>query len=424
MEKALQIAQQICAGLAAAHANGILHLDLKPANVMIDGRGVARITDFSIAALQGEATEIAGTPAYMAPEQLSAGSSTVATDVFALGLVLYEMFTGRQAFAAASIQERRAFPPSFEPTAPSSYAPGLDVSIDRTILQCVVNRPTDRPQSAVAVAASLPGGDVLTAWVAAGHVPSPDVVASYGGGTKIRAAPALVLFVATVVGILLAAGNTGAMMFFRHVDFSKSPAVLEDRASAFLDSLEQVAHRVDRASWYTSLYSYAEQANVSWTDRMDSSPAHPVLYVMRQSPRMLAPSNLFATVTFRDPPLDVPGMADIALDGDGALVRFAVVPHRSDPPTSPANWPEIFAAAGLDIRQFSEIPSSNIVPVVADLQFAWTGVHHLWADTPVTVVGATFAGRPVFFDIEHPSVRPVDAGVTAPTERITQPRCW
>ena len=106
-ERAMQIARQLCAGIAAAHAQGVLHRDLKPANVMIDGRGQARITDFGLAR---EAEAIAGneardgTPAYMAPEQLAGREVTARSDLYALGLVLYELFTGRPPFAAARTQ--------------------------------------------------------------------------------------------------------------------------------------------------------------------------------------------------------------------------------------------------------------------------------------------------------------------------------
>ena len=106
-DKALQVARQLCAGLAAAHDEGVLHRDLKPANAMIDGRGRAKITDFGLAgATEGiEGVEArAGTPGYMAPEQLSGGKLTQRTDIYALGLVLYELFTGKPAFKAGSVR--------------------------------------------------------------------------------------------------------------------------------------------------------------------------------------------------------------------------------------------------------------------------------------------------------------------------------
>src|SRR5436305_14284637 len=97
-DKAIQIARQICAGLSAAHDVGVLHRDLKPANVMIDEPGNARITDFGLAGLAEEFREDemrAGTPAYMSPEQIEGQEQTVKSDVYSLGLVLYELFTGQ-----------------------------------------------------------------------------------------------------------------------------------------------------------------------------------------------------------------------------------------------------------------------------------------------------------------------------------------
>src|SRR5213076_596051 len=103
-DKATEIARQICAGLAAAHERGVIHRDLKPANVMLDGTGKVRITDFGLAGASGENMR-AGTPAYMAPEQLAGGEVTIRSDVYALGLVLYEIFTGRRALDAANMAE-------------------------------------------------------------------------------------------------------------------------------------------------------------------------------------------------------------------------------------------------------------------------------------------------------------------------------
>jgi serine/threonine protein kinase len=89
-DKARDIVRDLCAGLAATHGLGIIHRDLKPANVMIDGRGDARLTDFGLAGLAedlGARTGVAGTPAYMAPEQLAGGEITPRTDLYALGLI-------------------------------------------------------------------------------------------------------------------------------------------------------------------------------------------------------------------------------------------------------------------------------------------------------------------------------------------------
>src|SRR5437764_543368 len=105
-DKALQIARQLCAGVAAAHEKGVLHRDLKPANVMVDGAGNVRITDFGLAVAAGDSNAVrAGTPQYMAPEQLTGGAASVRTDVYALGLILFEMFTGKRAFDAKTFNE-------------------------------------------------------------------------------------------------------------------------------------------------------------------------------------------------------------------------------------------------------------------------------------------------------------------------------
>ncbi|HWZ85177.1 MAG TPA: serine/threonine-protein kinase, partial [Thermoanaerobaculia bacterium] len=124
-DKALEIARELCAGLAAAHDRGVLHRDLKPANVMIDGRGRARITDFGLAVAANDVPdgEVSGTPAYMAPEVLAGKGASVRSDIYALGLVLYELSTGRKAFDGGSLQELRRKHAEDSPTAPSLLAP-------------------------------------------------------------------------------------------------------------------------------------------------------------------------------------------------------------------------------------------------------------------------------------------------------------
>src|SRR4029077_12174932 len=120
-----------------AHDIGVLHRDLKPANVMIDDNGNARILDFGLAGLSEDLPEdelAAGTPAYMAPEQLEGKEQTVRTDIYSLGLVLYELFTGQKAFEAATFGDRIKLRRSdTTPTTPTTIVKDLDPIIEKII---------------------------------------------------------------------------------------------------------------------------------------------------------------------------------------------------------------------------------------------------------------------------------------------------
>ena len=166
-DKAIEFTRRICTGLAAAHERGVLHRDLKPANIMIDGRGQVRITDFGLAGLAAEiplSDLRSGTPAYMSPEQKAGREVTTRSDIYSLGLVLYEMFTGKSRKNTH--------------TNPSEVVKDLDPAIERLILRCLEEEPKRRPSSALAVAMALPGGDPIAAALAAGETPSPEMVAA------------------------------------------------------------------------------------------------------------------------------------------------------------------------------------------------------------------------------------------------------
>jgi serine/threonine-protein kinase len=181
-EKAYDIATQLCAGLAAAHEHGVLHRDLKPANIMLDGRGRVRIMDFGLAMQAGDRVDrIAGTPAYIAPEQLIGKPPTTRSDLFSLGLVIYEVVTGTRAIHASSFAERAVAPIRPETL---SFPAGTDPRVKDAIRECLASDPAERARSALHVAAQLPGGDAISAALADGRVPTPDIVASTrsGGG--------------------------------------------------------------------------------------------------------------------------------------------------------------------------------------------------------------------------------------------------
>ncbi len=216
-ERGLEIARQACAGLAAAHERGVIHRDFKPANVMLDGTGRVRITDFGLAGVSGEALR-AGTPAYMAPEQIAGQEVTARSDIYALGLVLYEIFTGKRALDGSNLAELIRRREQAEIVPPSAITRGLSPEIDRAIMRCLLPDPAARPASALSVSAALPGGDPLAAALAAGETPSPDMVAAAGESTGLSRRLGVSLLGFVIVGLLVDCGLVGAQLHRRPGD--------------------------------------------------------------------------------------------------------------------------------------------------------------------------------------------------------------
>jgi serine/threonine protein kinase/Flp pilus assembly protein TadD len=151
-QEALEIACQLCAGLAEAHRSDVLHRDFKSANIILcsGSNGVrAVITDFGLASDMTQSGEMGGTPRYMAPELWRGERASKASDIYSLGVVLYEMVAGRPPF------EDEADRLTSRPPAPSSLAKGLGPQWDRTILECLRPAPDDRPADAVMVLSAL-----------------------------------------------------------------------------------------------------------------------------------------------------------------------------------------------------------------------------------------------------------------------------
>jgi hypothetical protein len=248
-DKGLEIARGLCVGLAAAHEKGILHRDLKPANVMIDGRGQPRIMDFGLAVLAAERQphERAGTPAYMAPEQLNGEALTVRTDVFSLGIVLYEVFTGRRPWSAGSVSELLQARTDSEPTTPSSLVPELDREVGRLIMSCLAREPNARPNSALAMLAMLPGGDPLQAAIAKGETPSPEMVAAAGVVGDLGAKAAWAWLGCALMALLIAFWLGDRAILHRLVSLPKSPEVLLDRAKTIAARLAPTEAIADSA---------------------------------------------------------------------------------------------------------------------------------------------------------------------------------
>ncbi|MHC4446979.1 MAG: serine/threonine-protein kinase, partial [Planctomycetota bacterium] len=406
-DKALEISRQLCLGVAAAHDAGVLHRDLKPANVMIDGRGRVRITDFGLAGLAEELEQErqpVGTPAYMAPEQLSEGSVSTSSDVYSLGLILYEVFTGNRALETNNIAELKQLQASGSLPTPTSLPQDVDPAVERLVLACLERDPQQRPPSAYAVLGALPGADPLAAALAAGETPSPELVANAGltGGLRPRMAVALGFAILVLLGVMVGSGANQFEMF------EESPPVLSRRAAEILElagfdepprySAMGFEHRWDVIG---SLSDNGERARAD-----EVGAAGGVVFWKRWSPRPLEPANLHdSEIKVNDPPQSAPGSATVILDVEGRLLGLEVVPTGPQDETALAlessspDWSPLLTAAGLDPSGLSPAKPLGLPLSFCDTITAWTGTLPDAPESPVTVQAGAYRGRLVHYSV-------------------------
>jgi serine/threonine-protein kinase len=408
-DRAIEIGRQICAGLAAAHERGVVHRDLKPANVMLDGTGKVRLTDFGLAGSAGE-TLRAGTPAYMAPEQLSGSEVTVRSDVYSLGLVLYELFTGQRALEGKNLAELIHKREQSGILPPSSLVRAIDPKVESIIMRCLRPQVEERPATALAVAAALPGGDPLAAALAAGETPSPAMVAAAGSreALSLRATvAAAVWIVASLIAVVLLYQR---VILLNRVPMPKPPAALEDRAMEALSTLGYGAANIaDRASGLGLSLDYARFIESSSTavdrwNQLQSVRPETFFFWHRTSPRVLVPWGSEFHVNRSNPPFTTAGMTLVAVDATGRLAEFIAVPDPADPQTAaaPADWNKFFNAAGLPPHSFTPAKPTIVPPVFADDRRAWEGPLPERPEYTIRVEAATAAGRPVYFGLAGP----------------------
>lgn len=409
-DKAVEIARQLCAGLAAVHERDVLHRDLKPANIMVDEHGNVRITDFGIAALAEEVSgpeAMSGTPAYMSPEQLEGGELTVKTDIYSLGVVLYELFTGKKAFEAASLPElirlRKSHP---TPTNPSSLVADLDPLVERVIFRCLERDPAKRPASALQVAAALPGGDPLAAALAAGETPSPEMVAAAPKEGGLRPAVATALLASLILMIGIAGFLSGKITLYQQVPLSKSPEVLRDRAIEIVKRLGYVTPPRDSAygmgvdEGYLTYIEDTDSSPSRW-QRLSSGQPAAIYFWYRQSPRPFEVSNADA-VEENSPARDMAGMTTLTIDTLGRLRSFYAVPPQtgsSSPETGSPNWSILFAESGLDPAKLQSVTPNWTPPHESTVRAAWEGSYPDQLALKLHVEAALYDGKPVYFEI-------------------------
>ena len=378
-DTAIEMARKLCAGLAAAHDKGVLHRDLKPANIMIDGRGQVLVTDFGLAGIasQIQGAEIRhGTPAYMAPEQLAGTEVTVRSDIYALGLVLYEMFSGKRAFEANSLaemtrlREETGAPPSLV-----SHVRDLDPAVERVIRRCLDKDPLNRPQSALAVAAALPGGDPLAAALAAGETPSPELVALATDREALRP----MVRSGVLAGDPGMPGGSSDPAITNWLDFENSTREFSGRAGAksardWRELSDTPGKPFDSAYGMQYSTDYLRDLDrtggksVSTLAHLNTGQPAPIIFWYRTSPREMVAAEFGndGDVTSDDPAMDVSGMVEVELDPQGHLVGFEAVPPQVDesaPSAEPLDGNALLTAAGFDPARFKSADPHWTPPV-------------------------------------------------------------
>ena len=413
-DKALDLARQLCAGVAAAHDRGVLHCDLKPANIMIDGQGNVRITDFGIATVIDAAERgFAGTPQYMAPEQFEGRPASVRSDIFALGLVLFELCTGRRAVESRTLQELKDFHRTGTFATPSSIVRELDPAVERIILRCLERDPDRRPASALVVAAALPGADPLAAALVAGETPSPELLAAAGEADAIGVRPGLALVLLTLVGLLVFSAWSSITSVTGRTPLDLPPAVLVDRAERIVESLGYPrdtgarAYGFVRAVDYTRWLFQTRATPNRWAPVSAGAPPA-VLFWYRSAPRALLPQSS-SRVTLADPPTTFTDMRTVVLDGRGRLQEFRSVPPQLDASSAvpqPVAWGAAFAAAGLDITTFEPVAPTWSPRDYADQRAAWEGALPGDSGVRLRIEAASYRGTPVSFALVGPWTTP------------------
>ena len=159
VEKSLNIIQQIAPALDYAHSKDILHRDLKPSNILLDDDGGAYLTDFGIARILGQqpgstitTQGVVGTPSYMSPEQAQGHELDGRSDVYALGVTLFEMTTGRRPFISDTPYSIAVMQVTTPPPSPRDYNPSIPMQVEQVILKALKKRADERYASAFIMA--------------------------------------------------------------------------------------------------------------------------------------------------------------------------------------------------------------------------------------------------------------------------------
>ena len=408
-DERLRIAHDLCAALGAIHSCRIVYRDLKPSNVMLDRDGRAIITDFGLASFGVVTDRRSGTSDYMAPEQHDGGEPSARSDLYALGLVLYELFVGCPAFTADSRDELAALKRQGSPDFPDDQQ--VREGVREVIVRCLQPDPEDRPGSTDEVARALPPRPSRSSQAEATWIVPPETLL-VSPRRPPRPGLARGMLAAVLLTLVAIAALAPASQLTRSAELGHPPEALEVRAR---EVLETAGLGGDPGGAGEERYGYAYDrrqldhvaSNESKPDRwthLAEAPVPAVTFWYRRDPRPMVPLEAGSPFQrYDDPPLDEHGMVGVLLDPRGRLISLEAVPprtlsrdgptDRAEPPAPPhrPEWPPLFAAAGLDFDRFRPAAPEWTPPAYTDRRFAWEG------PSGVRIEAASYRGTPVSF---------------------------
>ncbi len=401
--EARRIALALAEALAAIHEQQLCHRDLKPANVLMDAEGRPRVSDFGLATQTDAGAKrehMIGTPGYMAPELLSGDAPTEKSDIFSLGLLLYELITGRRAFSSGASMQR-ALAGGEPPTAAHLLAADVDPALERIIEACLSPRPEDRPDSAKKLAAALAETDPLAAVLALGRKPSPRVMQAskargYLGG---RRAP---LVAGLALALMLAIAALEPFVSSLEVaGFGEPPDQLVARARAVIERIDPTAADHD-ASWGYSGVGGAKKPGIPYPRGLARQGEDSFFFYRTwefPTPNWDVTNMIGAAGRAQalEPELAVFGSSTVFLDMQGRLAYYQRGPsplrkiagHDGQDP-----WAALWEAAELDPARFERAASDVPLPSAADRRWSFFAIVD---GRETTVEAGDLGGVPVLF---------------------------
>jgi serine/threonine-protein kinase len=367
----------------------------------------------------------------MAPEQFEGKGASIQSDIYALGLVLYEIYGGKHAFTGTTIAEIREQKERRTPPSLSEIRVGIDSAVERLIMRCIERDPRLRPGSVAQLAIALPGGDPLAAAIAAGETPSPEMVAASGVKEGLRPSFALALVAMVVIGIVGVMVMNPRMTMLQRVPAGKPRDVLIERARELMKR-SGYTMEADHASGFIyngDLIQYLRNVNATPDRWKDVEALYPIFFWYRSSPRPmqhLRTAEVLSRVSVADPPMFYSGDVTILLDGLGRLRGLLAVPPERDTPVAtpqPMDWALLFSEAGLEMSKWRPVEPQLTPLFYADSRMAWEGSFPETPDIPIRIEAASYRGQPVNFAIQGPWSRP-NRMASAPIRTAAKITSW